>query len=162
MKLRIKKSNTKFVCFSIFSIVAACLVFCFFAGQKETNPLELLEEAPERLVVLKGKLIFKLFPGPPEYSSIEGGDRADYCWILRLESPSLHLALATSVLELASRLEGIENRSNYDNVFLSLDEGMEKFCYEHRDQHVTVEGYLFGAHTVHHYTSILMDVKKIL
>ena len=116
---------------------------------------------PEPLIALTGKLIFKLYPGPPEYSSIDAGDRADYCWILQLDSRSLDLALTTPVAEPAKNLGDIVSQPNHGEVFLALDEDMENFCHELKDQQITVEGHLFHAHTVHHYTPILMDVKKI-
>ncbi len=54
------------------------------------------------------------------------------------------------------------NRPNHTEVFLVINEDMENFCYTHQDQQITAEGQLFHAHTAHHYTPILLDVKKIL
>jgi hypothetical protein len=53
-------------------------------------------------------------------------------------------------------------RPDQGDVFLSLGQGMEDFCHEHMDQQITVEGQLFHAHTTHHYTPVLIDVKRIL
>jgi len=161
MKLKIKSHILKPICSVLFLIAVSCGVYFFFSVQKKTNPLELPLGAPEPLISLKGKLILKLFPGPPEYSSIEGGDRADYCWVLQLDSLSLHLALTTPVAEPASTLADLKNRSNHGEVILALDEDLENFCKEHRDQPITVEGQLFHAHTAHHYSPMLVDVKKI-
>jgi Domain of unknown function (DUF4431) len=161
MKPKIKSYTLKLICLGFCLIAVSCVAYCFFV-QKEANPLKLPENAPEPLVALKGKLIFKLFSGPPEYSSIDEGDRADYCWVLQLDNISLDRALTTPVAEPASSLTDITSRPNHSEVILSLDKDMEIFCHEHVDQQVRVEGHLFHAHTAHHYTPILMDVKKIL
>ncbi len=47
-------------------------------------------------------------------------------------------------------------------IILNLAEGMEGTCTASDSQRVTVEGYLFHAHTAHHHTTILMDVRHIL
>ncbi|MGE5196791.1 MAG: DUF4431 domain-containing protein [Anaerolineae bacterium] len=155
-----KRVVLKLICVVLSIIAVLCGVYYFFI--KKTNPLQLSIGVSQPLVTLKGKLVLKLFPGPPEYSSIEDGDRADYCWILQLDSLSLHRALITPVAEPANSSVDIMNRSNHGEVLLAIDRDMENFCYEHQDQQVIAEGHLFHAHTAHHYTAILMDVKKIL
>jgi hypothetical protein len=136
-------------------------VFADYFSQEEKNPLELLEDAPEQVVSMKGKLIFKLFPGPPEYSSVEEGDRADYCYVLQLDDDSRALALATPVAGPANSLTDIVSRSNYGDLFLAMDDGMKNVCHKYVNEQVTVEGHLFHAHTTHHYTPVLIDVKMI-
>jgi len=162
MKPKIKNYVLKLICFGFCLIAVSCAAYFFFTFQIATNPLKLKMGAPEPLVTLYGKLILKLFPGPPEYSSIEDGDRADYCWVLQLDNISLALALSTPVAEPASNIKDIMCRPNPREVFLSLDEDMEDFCCAHVDMWVAVEGHLFHAHTAHHYTPILIDVKKMV
>jgi hypothetical protein len=123
--------------------------------------LKLSEDAPEKLVVLKGKLILRLFPGPPEYTSIERGDRADYCWMLHVNEEFLKIATTTPVPEPCSDLKSIMEWSNHNEIYLSLEENMIDFCCDHESKEITTQGYLFHAHTAHHYSPILMDVKKI-
>jgi hypothetical protein len=133
------------------------------SNETENEPfLQLPEDTPEKLVVLKGKLILRLFPGPPEYTSIEKGDRADYCWMLLLNAESFRIATSTPVGEPYSDLKSILNWSNHNEVHLGLEEDMNDFCCGHEDKEVTAQGYLFHAHTAHHYSPILMDVKKLL
>lgn len=45
-----------------------------------------LRYEPEK-VTLKGTLVRKTLPGPPEFESIEKGDRPETYWILKLTSP---------------------------------------------------------------------------
>ena len=110
---------------------------------------------------MKGKLILKLFPGPPEYSSIESGDRADYCWVLKLDEVSFLKAITTPVAEPADTLDNIKKRLHPDEILLVLDEYGENFCQQHQNQEILGVGHLFHAHTIHHYTPILMDVKEL-
>jgi hypothetical protein len=132
------------------------------AEESETEfLLQLAENTPEKLIVLKGKLILRLFPGPPEYTSIEKGDRADYCWMLHLTDESFRIATSTPVGEPCSDLKSILNWSNYNELHLGLEEDMNDFCCDHESKEITVQGVLFHAHTAHHYAPILMDVKKI-
>lgn len=132
------------------------------SNESEIEPLlRLLEDAPEKLITLKGKLILRLFPGPPEYTSIEKGDRADYCWMLHVNEEFFKIATAIPVPEPCSDLKSIMEWSNHDEIYLSLEENMIDFCCDHESNEITVQGYLFHAHTSHHYSPILMNVKKM-
>lgn len=124
-------------------------------------PLMLSEHEPERLVLLKGKLIVKSVPGPPEYSSIKDGDREEYCWILNLDKSSFKIAIKTRVGEPANSIKNIMSHSNPNQISLCLDEIERNFCQKYINQDIECEGYLFHAHNIHHRTPILMDVRKI-
>ncbi len=164
MKPSLKNYTFKVICCSYCLVAFSASAYCFFNTQyseEEGNLFELSVDSPEPLITLSGKLISKLFPGSPEYSSVEDGDRADHCWVLQLDNASFDLALTTPVAEPARSLTDIMNWSNPEEVFLSLDEDLEGFCHEYADQRVIIEGHLFHAHTAHHYTPILLDVKKL-
>ncbi len=126
-------------------IFVAALFFFYFLKPREKN------------ITLQGTLTSKTYPGPPEYSSIPDGDRADDCWILKLDKESFEIVKNMSMLELT-------NASSWPNpceVTLCLSEEMKFFCNDNINQEIAVEGYLFHAHTAHHYTSVLIDVKKL-
>ena len=143
-------------------VLLLLLFFCFNQVFKEkVNPLLLPEDQKEILVTLKGKLILKLFPGPPEYYSIEDGDREDYCWLLQLDKTSFEIAKTTPVGEPAQDLDYIMKKSNPDEISLAIEKEMIDICNQHKGKKIVCEGYLFHAHTAHHYTPILMDVRKI-
>jgi hypothetical protein len=125
---------------------------------KNEVSLQLPEDVPEKLITLKGKLVLRLFPGPPEYTSIEKGDRADYSWMLLLDEESFKIATTTPVPEPANNLKGIMECSNHHEVSLSFEENMKGFCCDHENKEISVQGYLFHAHTAHHYSPILMNV----
>jgi hypothetical protein len=104
----------------------------------------------------------KLFPGPPEYASVKKGDRADYCWILELDEDSYLFAAQASVnKDFALDVDTILKRANAKEVMLSLEEEMKQLYQGYLGKSVSVEGYLFHAHTAHHYTLMLLDVKQI-
>ena len=126
----------------VLGLVSFLLVnVCFFGEELSKGDVN---TSLERVVVLSGRLILKRFCGPPEYSSIEDGDRIDDCWVLQLDKGSLDI------------LESVA-----DQVLLALDEDMNVFCLDHANDGVVVEGFIFHAHTAHHYTPILIDVKNM-
>ena len=145
-------------------IVILLLIVSFYIRynfNEHVNPLALSDNQKEIFVTLQGRLILKLFPGPPEYSSIKDGDRKDYCWVLQLDKKSFEIAKTTPVGEPAQDLDYIMQRTNPDEVCLAVDANMFDFCNDYKEQKVICEGYLFHAHTAHHYTPILMDLRKI-
>jgi len=149
MKLNIRS----FILLSIYVTAGLIVVFLcmtYFPKSTLANRDDLSVNNTEQLVTLRGKLVLKLFPGPPEYSSVEEGDRADYCWLLELDQ--------SSPFTLAQKISAVE--SAYGEILLVLDEYTEHFCQKHRNETILSEGYLFPAHTAHHYTSLLMDVKR--
>ena len=97
---------------------------------------ELVEELVEKQVCMQGELVFKTFTGEPEYASIEGGDAAVPCWLLRIESSK-------------------------EEISLCLSDDFRDFCDQHIGKQISVEGALFPAHTTHHPTRVLIDVQKM-
>src|SRR3989338_8978075 len=102
-----------------FIIFVGCYYIVFWCSNR--TPLVLSENEPEKLVLLKGKLILKLFPGPPEYSSIKDGDRKDYCWLLKLDKSSFKIAMTTRVCEPANSKKNIMEHSDPEEISLCLD-----------------------------------------
>ncbi len=133
----------------------------FYDDNETFSLLQLPEGEPEKIVTLRGKLILRLFAGPPEYISIENGDRADYCWLLQMDEESFKIATTTQVPEPCNDLKSIMAWSNHDELYLSMEEDLTDFCCDHEGRDIAVQGYLFHSHTAHHHSPILMDVKKM-
>lgn len=158
--------------FKIKKLLDYCLLITGLAGgayflnlrfaPKEIGPSQQPYNSPGPSITLTGKLQLKLFPGPPEYSSIDDGDRADYCWVLELDPPSFLLALNTPVDELRLDLSDILRRSNANEVMLTIDEDVRDLCRQCEYRQVAVKGLLFHAHTAHHYTPMLIDVQQLI
>jgi hypothetical protein len=123
-------------------------------------PLEYEDERPEKPISLRGKLTLRLYPGPPEYGSVENGDYPEYGWFLQMDRPSFQIASTTLLPGLALSPADIMSHSNWYEVQLGLLSS-DDFCCKHVNQDVVVEGYLFHAHTGHHHAPFLMDVLKI-
>jgi hypothetical protein len=111
-------------------------------------------------VTLSGTLKLKIFPGPPEYFSIENGDRADVCWVLDLDKESFILALSTPVQELELDFKDIIKRPNASEIFLFPDYNVDESFRNKNGQHISISGYLFHAHTAHHRTPMLLTVPE--
>lgn len=145
-----------------FSIIIALIFFSIFIyistlhnkTYKFRNiSLELPDGVPEILVTLKGKLILKL-------CSIEN-DPPMYCWFLEMDKSSFKIASTTPVWGYVLTLKEILKKPNWNEVQLGRDDETEDFCMKHKNQKVIVNGYLFHAHTAHHYAPFLMDIEKI-
>ena len=106
-------------------------------------------------VELTGKIWRETFPGPPNYKSIEDGDKPQTYWILTTEEP--HCGKAYS-MESGNvyKLNGSFNR------FQLVLSGKE---YEKNQSLVfnraTVKGQLFSAYTGHHKTKMLIKVEEL-
>lgn len=104
-------------------------------------------------VELRGVLSRQTFPGPPNYESVEAGDRPETYWILTLDRPVCVEGTAgddTNVPEKGVR-----------RVQLVLTEGQYSACGSLIGKKVTVSGTLFHAITGHHHTSVLMSVQAM-
>jgi hypothetical protein len=123
-------------------------------------PLEYEDGHPEKLISLRGKLILRLYPGPPEYSSVENGDYPGYCWFLQMDRPSFQIAFKTLLPGLALSPEDIMSHTNWYEVQLGCLSPDDFYC-QHINQEVVVEGYLFHAHTAHHHAPFLLDMSNI-
>ena len=103
------------------------------------------------VVSLDGELRSSLFPGPPNYTSIARGDYPESVLILTLDR-----AVCVSGDPSSSR----NSQSHYDllEVQLVLSKDQARSLIGKR---VRASGTLFGAHTGHHRTPIVLQVRSI-
>jgi len=106
------------------------------------------------VVTLHGSLIRKTFPGPPNYSDIHKGDRAETYFLLNLDSP-ICLDMDKSDPDLRPR------QKNVRTVQLVLEEGMYDRFKLLLGKEVVARGSLFAAHTGHHHTPVLLTVSNL-
>lgn len=100
---------------------------------------------------LHGKLVRKTFPGPPNYEDIRKGNQPETYWLLKLESPiCVDKDPAQSDLNPAQK--------DVSLVQLVLRPQDEKRAAALSGKSVVANGTLFGAHTGHHHTAILLSV----
>jgi hypothetical protein len=145
--------------FSIIIILLCLSIFVYTVitihntNKLQNVSLELPNGTPEILVTLKGTLKLK--------SILEENATPIYCWFLEMNASSFKIASKTPVWGYALTLKDILEKPNWNEVQLGRDKETEDFCCKHRNQKVTVKGFLFHAHTGHHHAPFLMDIKEI-
>lgn len=128
------------------------MAFCFILKVSAVpQGLELPDGAPEILVTLSGTL---------HLQSCFEDDVVD-CWFLKMDESSFEVASTTPVWGYPLSIEEILQRSDRLEVQLGEDPEMEEFFQNHMNQFVTVQGFLFHAHTGHHHAPFQMDLEKI-
>jgi hypothetical protein len=100
-------------------------------------------------VELDGMLVRRVYPGPPNYESVARGDRAETAWLLRLSRPACVAADA--------RDPGGINLAVEDLREVQLVLTPEQLRRARAGQRVALSGALFGAHTGHHRTPVLLS-----
>lgn len=102
---------------------------------------------------LTGTLTKQTFYGPPSYGENPSTDRIEEAYILRLNAP----------INVFAREEKIEE-GNFDHTFLNVQE-VQLSVREKIDNlsecQIKATGVLYGAHTGHHRTKVLLDTEKI-
>jgi hypothetical protein len=122
------------------------------SSAKTTAAADCLEYGPA--VQFTGKLVKKTFPGPPNFTSVAQGDTPEVGWILHLDIPICVKARAGDDFDVAvSHLTDLQLVLGNDDYYRQV----KKFL----TTKVIVTGVLFGAHTGHHHTPVLLDVKNI-
>lgn len=115
-------------------------------------PNEVWLEYEPTVVELKGKLITKMFYGPPNYGENPDTDSKEEFAILVLRKPV--------------NVHGIpDSYSGYERMSVNHVREMQLVLRkQHKDligKEVTVKGTIFHANTGHHHTAVLMDVQSI-
>lgn len=106
------------------------------------------------VVDIKGKLARETFPAR-NYESIQAGDRVETYWIAVLSRP-------VCVTQTNKDEEIDVSYKNVRNIQLVLpDDDAYKRWRDCVGKPATVTGQLYGAHTAHHRTKVLIRVKKI-
>lgn len=109
------------------------------------------------VVSLSGTVTLKTYPGPPNYESVADGDKPEKGWYLRLQKP-------ICTVEDASDPEmPYEAEANVSELQLVL---IGKLYEQYKSQlrvgsQLKIMGTLFHAHTGHHHTPVLLEVKTI-
>jgi len=134
-----------------FALITA--IFCLPAGAQKC-----LEYG--KPVSLTGTLHSRVFAGPPNYESIRRGDRKEIAIILTLAVPTCttgndpmgYDVSHSNIREMQLLVYNDEKWKN-DQEWKTVRQRMGKL--------VVVTGTLFGAHTGHHRTKVLIDVTAI-
>lgn len=103
------------------------------------------------LVSLYGTLTRKIFAGPPNYQDIHRGDAAEAVWMIKLDSP-------ICVNQDKAEPDLNPSQQNVRVVQLVLKKEEIERANTLLGRKVVASGTLFGAHTGHHRTPVLLTV----
>jgi hypothetical protein len=118
------------------------------------NPPACLSYEPSR-VQLTGTIIRRSFPGPPNYESVERGDKPEVAWLLALSQPIC--------MEQDKKDPDLNpaQRSIRKIQLVFRDAGPYGTQKELVGKKVVARGMLFSAHTGHHHTPVLLTVSTL-
>jgi hypothetical protein len=105
-------------------------------------------------VKLTGTLVRKTFPGPPNYASVQHGDKLEIYWLLNLAKP-ICVDEDTAEPGLNPAHKGIRTMQ------LVIPAEFYKKYKSLVGHEVVVTGTLFGEHTAHHKTPVLVMVNSL-
>ena len=120
-------------------------------NKSKENPIEILDG---QSVTLYGRVKEELFPGPPNYESVNNGDVPQFYWILYTNK---------SIGIVARSLENDEPKDLGPSCSFQLAVPAE-FYDDKNDvvgKFVKVTGQMFVGHSGHHKTKALIDTKLI-
>jgi len=107
-------------------------------------------------VEFEGSVSRETFPGRPNYASIDDGDEPETVWILTVDTPN---CVVGESLEDGKPYEVARSTRRFQLVFAdSAAYERYKGLVENRAR---VRGELFTAHTGHHHTKALIQIKEI-
>jgi hypothetical protein len=107
------------------------------------------------VVELRGTIVRETFPGPPDYESIRGEDRPEVYWLVVLSHP---------VCVDQDKTDPDLNPAQKDVRRIQLvfhDAAIYKTQKALVGKSVVAKGTLFGAHTGHHHTPVLLTVSNL-
>ena len=103
---------------------------------------------------ISGILTCKTFAGPPNYESVRKGDQAEKYWLIELHSP-----VCVFEDKIDPDLNPSQDRVREIQLVLAPEEYQTYKGMVSKE--VIAKGTLFGAHTGHHHTPVLLTVKSI-
>jgi hypothetical protein len=121
-------------------------------AQKTADPRCLSYEPA--VVQLTGTLIHKVYPGPPDYKDLRRGDAPEVLWLLNLAMP-----ICVDQDKEQPDLNASHKKIRTIQLVLPVE-----FYSKYKDllgKQIIVTGKLFGAHTIHHRTPVLLTVSSL-
>lgn len=106
---------------------------------------ECLKPGP-KTVILTGKLERRIYPGPPNYEDIKKGDQPETGFYLLLKEPVCYVGDELS-----------DPKQNVSLIQLVLDQKGYDELRPYLGKIIKLKGSLFGSHTGHHHTPILLE-----
>jgi hypothetical protein len=105
-------------------------------------------------VQVSGTLDKMVVPGPPNYQSVKKGDMPETIWVLTLDKAVCVTGNTDDINEAEQNVTDLQ-------LVLQQTHFAQLRRMRGRKVHVAATGKLFHAHTAHHRTKVLLDVKEI-
>ena len=134
------------------TIIAGIILISANAGTGQTTP-QCLSYVPS-VVTLSGTLVRKTFPGPPNYESVKKGDKPETSWFLDLPE-------SVCVNESKTEPDLNPKQSGIHEIQLVLKPEQYQQHKGLVGRKVLATGTLFGEHTGHHHTPVLLTVHTL-
>jgi hypothetical protein len=135
-------------------IIALTSLVLTNSSVSQTKPQsECLSYEPS-VVTLSGTLVRKTFPGPPNYESVKKGDRPETSWFLDLPE-------SVCVNESKTEPDLNPKQSGIHEIQLVLKPEQYQQHKGMVGMKVLATGTLFGEHTGHHHTPVLLTVRTL-
>jgi hypothetical protein len=135
-------------------IIASTLLILTESSVSQTTPRSGCLSYEPVVVTISGTLVGKTFPGPPNYESVKKGDKPETSWFLDLPT-------TVCVTEDSAEPDLNPKQGAVREIQLVLQP-------EHYVQHkqlvgkkVIATGTLFGKHTAHHHTPVLLTIHTL-
>jgi hypothetical protein len=124
--------------------------------EENDESLALPDNEPESLVTMTGKLHLEVLNSDSELGEIENGGYPLYCWMITLDPKSFEVACSTPVRACFQTPASILSQKNSHELYLTGSYDKE-WLSEQVGQNISIQGYLWHAHTAHHPTPLMLD-----
>ena len=135
-------------------IASVALLLCAAPSFSQGNEKPQCLSYEPNIVSLTGIIVTKTFPGPPNYAGVKKGDRGETAWILELDAP-----VCIDEDKVDSDLNPAQTEIR--EIQLVLTPERHNSYKRLLGKRVTANGTLFGAHTGHHRTPVLLTVRTL-
>jgi hypothetical protein len=106
------------------------------------------------VVRLAGTVVQEVFPGPPNYEDVHRGDKPETIWLLVLSRP-------VCVKQDKKQSDLNPARTGVARIQMVLDQQRSRQYADLIGKRVVATGTLFGEHTGHHHTKVLLTVTTL-
>jgi hypothetical protein len=136
------------------AVIAITLLISTNSSIGQTMPQSRCLSYEPAVVTLSGSLVRKTFPGPPNYESVKKGDKPETSWFLDL-TEKVCINEDKAEPDLNPKESGIHE--------IQLVLRPEQYQQNKRmvGRKVVATGTLFGEHTAHHHTPVLLAVRTL-
>ena len=136
------------------AIIAATILISTNSVMGQSRPQSPCLSYEPAVVTLSGTLVRKTFPGPPNYESVKRGDKPETSWFLDLPE-------SVCVNEDKTEPDLNPEQSGIHEIQLVLQPEQYQRHKGMVGRKVLATGTLFGEHTGHHHTPVLLTVRTL-